>query len=136
LKPLIDKGVLSWCDEKCAEFEDEKLLEKAKRSGMAYLSVVGGKTLPTPFLLTGDIRWDKGGELHEAYDLQFDNGDGVLAYHQDEVTVSGQDRIIDDDIFGLGRKPPQIGFALADIIGSIGNVRNRMLPNRPGVLYG
>ena len=69
LKPMIEKGVLSWCDEKGAEFKDEKLLEKAKRSGRAYLSATGGRSLPTLFELTGDPRWDKGGELYSMYDL-------------------------------------------------------------------
>jgi hypothetical protein len=35
-------------------------LEKAKRSGKAFLNVAGGKSLPSPFQLTGDQRWDKG----------------------------------------------------------------------------
>ena len=51
-------------------------LEKSKRSGKAYLCVVDGKSLPSPFQLTGDSRWDKGGELHAAYDLQLDDGSG------------------------------------------------------------
>jgi len=72
-KPLIIKGVLSWCDENGAEFEEEKLLGKAKRSGKAFLYVAGGKSLPTPFQLTDDPKWDKGGSLYEAYDLQLDD---------------------------------------------------------------
>ena len=76
LKPLIVKGVLGWCDETGAVFSDDLVLEKAKRSGKAYLSVSGGKSLPTPFQLSGDPQWDKGGELHAAYDLQLDHGGG------------------------------------------------------------
>ena len=45
LKPLIEKGVLNWCDEKGHGFMDVADLEKAKRSGRAYLTVVGGKRL-------------------------------------------------------------------------------------------
>ena len=43
LKPLIEKGVLNWCDEKGHGFMDVADLEKAKRSGRAYLKVVGGR---------------------------------------------------------------------------------------------
>jgi len=95
LKPMIEKRVLSWCDEKGAEFLDVADLEKAKRSGRAYLMVSGGKRLPTIFELTGDFNWDKGGKLYAAYDLHLDDDTSDLAYHLDEVTVSGQDMIID-----------------------------------------
>ncbi|MGA8017402.1 MAG: hypothetical protein WCA42_00910 [Desulfobacterales bacterium] len=97
LKPLIEKGILSWCDEKGNGFKDVADLEKAKRSGRAHLTVSGGKRLPTVFELTGDPGWDRGGELYAAYDLQLDIDAGDQAYHQDEETVSGQDRIIDDE---------------------------------------
>ena len=97
LKPLIEKGVLNWCDEKGFGFKDVAELEKAKRSGRAYLTVSGGKRLPTVFELTWDHRWDKFGELNAAYDLHLDGDTGGPAYHQDEETVSsGQDRIIAD----------------------------------------
>ena len=49
LKPLIEKGVLSWCDENGQGFMDVADLEKAKRSGRAYLTVSGVKRLPTVF---------------------------------------------------------------------------------------
>jgi len=73
LKPLIKKGVLTWCDENGVEFDDKPAMEKAKRSGKAFLCVAGGKSLPTPFQLTGDPEWDRGGSLYEAYDLQLDD---------------------------------------------------------------
>jgi hypothetical protein len=73
VKPLVEKGVLTWCDESGAVFEEEKLLGKAKRSGKAFLCVAGGKSLPTPFQLTGDPEWDRGGTLYEAYDLHLDD---------------------------------------------------------------
>ena len=75
-KPLIEKGVLTWCDETGVVFGDDLALEKAKRSGKAFLCVAGGKSLPSPFQLTGDPRWDKGGDLYAAYDLQLDDGSG------------------------------------------------------------
>jgi hypothetical protein len=39
LKPLIDKGALNWCDEKGRVFLDAAKLEKAKRSGKAFVRV-------------------------------------------------------------------------------------------------
>jgi hypothetical protein len=75
-KPLIEKGVLTWCDETGAVFSDDLALEKAKRSGKAFLCVAGGKSLPSPFQLTGDPCWDMGGDLYAAYDLQLGDGGG------------------------------------------------------------
>lgn len=72
MKPLIDDGVLAWCDEKGDEFEDTASLEKAKRSGSAFVRVAYVNSLPTPFQLTGDKRWDKDGDLYIKYDLGFD----------------------------------------------------------------
>jgi len=94
-KPLIEKGVLSWCDEKGQGFMGVAQLEKAKRSGRAYLTVAGGRYLPTVFELTEDLRWDKEGDLHAAYDLHLDSVAGDQVYHQDEETDEGQDVIID-----------------------------------------
>ena len=72
-------------------------LEKAKRSGRAYLKVSGGKRLPTVFELTGDPRWDKEGDLYAAYDLHLDGDAGEQAFYPDEETVVDQDIIFDDD---------------------------------------
>nr|WP_231715830.1 hypothetical protein [Desulfosarcina widdelii] len=74
---LID-GILTWCDEDGVEFPDEPALKKAKHSGKAYLKIndafhIDNITgLPTPFELTGDTRWDEGGELSRLYDLALD----------------------------------------------------------------
>ena len=95
LKPLIEKGLLGWCDEKGQGFMDVADLEKAKRSGRAYLTVAGGRFLPTVFELTADFNWDKGGELYAAYDLHLDGDAGDQVYHQDEEKVEGQDIIFD-----------------------------------------
>ena len=94
-KPLIQRGVLNWCDEKGHGFMDVAGLEKAKRSGRAYLKVVGGRYLPTVFELTGDPRWDRAGDLYAAYDLHLDGDAGDQVYHQDEETDEGQDIIFD-----------------------------------------
>jgi hypothetical protein len=78
-KGMIEKGMLSWCDADGARFSDDLSLEKAKRSGKAYLKVVGGNRLPSPFQLTGDPRWDRGGDLWDAHDLQLvDGGDDSI----------------------------------------------------------
>ena len=95
LKPLIEKGVLKWCDEKGQGFMGVADLEKAKRSGRAYLKVAGGRFLPTVFELTGDPGWDRGGDLYSAYDLNLDGDAGDQVYHQDEEKVEGQDIIFD-----------------------------------------
>ena len=105
LKPLIEKGVLSWCDEKGHGFMDVADLEKAKRSGRAYLKVAGGKRLPTIFELTGDPRWDKGADLYTAYDLHLDGDAGDREFYPDEETVSGQDMIFDAEDQTLDEKP-------------------------------
>jgi hypothetical protein len=97
LKPLIDRGVLDWCDEKGVGFKDVADLEKAKRSGRAYLRVSGGKRLPTLFELTGDARWGKGGGLYLAYDLRLNVDSGDREFFQDDETVGGQGIIFDDD---------------------------------------
>jgi hypothetical protein len=68
-KPLIEKGVLVWCDEIGKEFADVKLLEKAKRSGTAFIKVADHNRLPTTFELTGNPDWDIEGELYQQYDL-------------------------------------------------------------------
>jgi hypothetical protein len=75
-KGMIEKGVLDWCDGAGARFDSVDSLEKAKRSGKAFLCVSGGNSLPSPFQLTSDPRWDKDEDLYAAYDLQLDDGGG------------------------------------------------------------
>lgn len=73
MKPWVDKGILTWCDEKGGEFENTRSLEKAKRSGSAFIRIAKFNSLPTPYQLTGDKRWDKdGGDLYKQYDLEVD----------------------------------------------------------------
>ena len=98
-KQLIEKGVLAWCDETGVEFDGGLALEKAKRSGKTYLFVAGGKNLPSPFHLTGDPRWDKGGDLYEAYDLQLDHGGGddYLPGIRDESVTGVENGVTDDE---------------------------------------
>jgi hypothetical protein len=74
-KPLIEKGVLMWVDDADNTFADVESLEKAKRSGKAFIKVGQFNRLPTPFELTGDPDWDIDGELYRQYDLGFESSD-------------------------------------------------------------
>jgi hypothetical protein len=105
LKQMIEKGVLNWCDEKGFGFRDVADLEKAKRSGKAYLKVAGGRFLPTVFELTGDPGWDRGGDLYAACDLHLNGDEGEQEFYQGEETVGGQDMIIDYDSVTSENKP-------------------------------
>ena len=77
-KPLLKKGVLMWVDEADNMFADVKSLEKAKRSGKAYIRVGQYNRLPTPFELTKDDRWDIEGEFYMQFDLEL--GDESAEY--------------------------------------------------------
>lgn len=110
-KPGIEKGVLSWCDENGSKFLDTESLEKAKRIGKAYIRVVRANSLPTPFQLTGDPRWDVDGELYQMYDLGFDSYDsgGLSLDNAGELTESINttdgvegDKIIKDSVGSKG----------------------------------
>ena len=93
-KSLIEKGVLTWCDEDGAVFGDNLTLEKAKRSGKANICVAGGKSLPSPYQLTGDPRWDRDGDLYATYDLELGDGSGdgdqALAVTENIISESVQ----------------------------------------------
>ncbi len=75
MKPLIEKGVLMWVDQEGCTFPDVQSLEKAKRSGKAYIKVGQFNRLPTPFELTGNPDWDIEGELYRQYDLGIESID-------------------------------------------------------------
>jgi hypothetical protein len=81
LNPMISKGVLTWCDEHGVQFQGAQSLEKAKRSGKAYLKINGTFGLPTPYDLTGDERWSTGGELFKEYDLELDDADDQRSWN-------------------------------------------------------
>ncbi len=81
IKRNINNGVLAWCDENGKAFEADKDLARAKNLGQAYLKVDSTVCLPSPFELTGDPDWDKGGRLYEIYREEI--GDRFL-----ELTVS------------------------------------------------
>ncbi len=77
-KRWLENGVLIWCDEQGNGIK-KKDLDKMKRSGKAYLKVVGLNRLPTPFELTEDEKWDLGGEFYQTYDLRLDSNKDVLS---------------------------------------------------------
>jgi hypothetical protein len=100
LNPLVSKGVLTWCDEHSVQFQNVESLEKAKRSGKAYLKINGTFGLPSPFDLTGDERWSPSGELFREYDLELDDATnqenfGGLGVETALDNEGGQDKIID-----------------------------------------
>ncbi len=99
MEPLISKDVLIWCDEHGIQFPDEEFLEKAKRSGNAYVKISGTFGLPSPFDLAGDKRWLPDGELYREYDLELDDGADQKYYNETIVDVppdiqNDQDKII------------------------------------------
>lgn len=77
LKNWLEKGVVIWSDDQGSTI-NAKDLKKMKHSGKAYLKVVGLNRLPTPFELTGDDRWDVGGDLYQLYNLELDSGEDVI----------------------------------------------------------
>ena len=68
--------VLTWCHEKGREIPSQVDLRIAKHCGKAFIRIAQPSGLPTPFDLTGDPRWDVGGELFERYDLGIEGEDG------------------------------------------------------------
>jgi hypothetical protein len=112
-KPLIEKGVLVWCDEIGKEFADVKLLEKAKRSGTAFIKVADHNRLPTTFELTGNPDWDIEGELYRQYDLGFESTD-IDVLDLDEGEQSSFSSNTSDDSYDVENKeewdPNEVGM--------------------------
>lgn len=70
----VKNGALTWCDENGNTFMEEKILDKAKRSGKAYLKVEDDTSitvtgLPSPSELTSDEDWKENGRLRKVYHL-------------------------------------------------------------------
>ena len=76
-------GMVEWCDNEGYYFIDDKALETAKHKGTAYLKIAETYDcetltgLPTPYQLTGDPRWNEGGDLLELYDLELEKRTAV-----------------------------------------------------------
>lgn len=101
VKNLVNKGILIWCDKEGREYDDDAELNKAKRSGTAYIKANEHYDffgLPTPFELTGDSAWDEVGELLELYDLKLNTRD------MEDIESSEEDSSI-DDLFDDGFYP-------------------------------
>jgi len=92
IESTIKKGLVTWCDENGKAFDDISALKTAKHSGIAYIRIVTGKSLPTPYELTGDPRWDKDGDLYALYDLHLETEGPV-----DEGWVNWELRLIAND---------------------------------------
>jgi DNA primase len=112
----IYDGLLAWCDEDGSEFNDEAALKKAKHSGTAYLKVNEAFVaddptgLPTPFELTGDDRWDEGGEFFRLYDLALDRRQVRDASPPAEVVIAEVPFEEKDNLDDKNEKP----FSFAD----------------------
>jgi len=74
----IQGGMIEWCDGDGYHFVDDKALKKAKHQGIAYLKATETyqnetvRGLPTPYDLTGDPRWNEGGDLFQLFDLELE----------------------------------------------------------------
>jgi hypothetical protein len=103
----IKEGVIEWCDENGYHFLDDKALETAKHQGTAYLKAMETyqnetvKGLPTPFDLTGDPRWNEGGDLFQLFDLQLEKRTalstvftGVKEVFTPELNTVNEDEIV------------------------------------------
>jgi hypothetical protein len=103
-KPLIEKGVLMWVDQDGGVFPDDKSLEKAKRSGKAFIKVSQFNRLPTPFELTNDDRWDIEGEFYKRFDLQL--GDkSIDNFDMSEVEEESYNGPESSDLFDFVERP-------------------------------
>ena len=101
IKEKVKRGVLIWCDEQGALFPDRETLEKAKHSGDAFVKVSYITGLPTTFQITGDRRWDKGGELYKQYSLGVESGEvgRELSSGEDMVTNSPVEHLEVEDLY-------------------------------------
>ncbi len=104
IAPRVKEGILVWCGEDGNEFEDEKEMRKAQRSGKGYVKVSDSYNaadtigLPTPYDLTEDPDWDEDGPLLKKYDLKLDSRTGVKVYQGvREVSIPAPDTYDDSE---------------------------------------
>jgi len=81
----VRNGILAWCDADGDSFEDVQALIKAKKRGTAFICIVNRRYLPTPFELTGNPMWDRGGDLYSMYDLHLDADGPVHDFDDNHV---------------------------------------------------
>jgi hypothetical protein len=94
LKLKVDQDKLAWCNARGEAFEDINALTRAKHMGNAYVRCTHMLRLPSPYDLTGDLRWEKkGGENYSRYDLHLDAIEAVgsskpqALYHSNAVAI-------------------------------------------------
>jgi hypothetical protein len=104
----VGAGRIQWCREDGSFFRDEDELDKAKRSGMAFLKIAENYThetitgLPTPFDLTGDSKWDEDGDLLKFYDLELEKRTAVRSVlGVNEVLKEGFNTVSEDEIVNI-----------------------------------
>jgi DNA primase len=122
----VSKGLLVWCDGLGKEFSDEASLSKAKHSGKAFIRLAYPCGLPTPFELTGDLRWKEGGEFYETWDL----GLGMT------VDLSGKQAKTQDPAFSIEEGPENASQkeidAGARVLGTEKGVPEKKIQHIPG----
>jgi hypothetical protein len=78
VKPRIAAGKLVWCDQSGTEYIDERILQKDKKAGKAFIKVQdtapaeNAFRLPSLFDLTKDSAWDEDGEKYQLYNLDLE----------------------------------------------------------------
>jgi DNA primase len=105
----VEDGMIEWCDENGYHFVDDNALKKAKHQGVAYLKVTDSfqnetvRGLPTPFDLTGDSRWDEGGDLLNLYDLDLEKRASVsrVFIGVNPVFTPALNTVSEDEIFNI-----------------------------------
>jgi hypothetical protein len=94
LEQRLEKGLVTWCDDKGRKFIDERSLEKAKHSGKAFLKVTNPCRLPTPFELTGDDSWKQGQALYQMFDLGLENHEPKLSAIDSELAPGVETQVV------------------------------------------
>ena len=128
----IQGGMIEWCDENGYHFVDDKALKKAKHQGTAHLKATETyrnetvKGLPTPHDLTGDPRWDEGGDLLKLYDLELEKRTalstvftGVYPVFTPALNTVKEDEIV--DIIEYSGDEPDGVYVFSQIPGGEGN---------------
>ena len=104
----VGAGRIQWCDKDGNFFEDEDELDKAKRSGRAFLKIAENYVnetitgLPTPYDLTADSRWDEDGDLLKFYDLELEKRTAVRFVIGDNSVINRVPITVkEDEIFNI-----------------------------------
>jgi DNA primase len=129
MKPLVKKGILMWVDEADDAFADVESLEKAKRSGKAYIQVGHYNRLPTPFELTGNPDWDIDGELYRRFDLELGDA-SAECFPSNEVDEESYDIPESSSLFDVVERPiehnenPSVNVLIDNVVSENKNGNN------------